>query len=123
MRFFTLLFILRAYIAAGAQSKPAGENSPSTTPLALQMLDSIIAREQGVTVNASVKTSVIEAGLLLMGIDEVLENVALNNALNVKYTSYLELVMSGLIPALMNVTSDKTSPLDEFSVGTQFIKQ
>lgn len=123
MRFFTLLFILPAYIAAAAQSKPAGENSPSTTPLALQMLDSIIAREQGVTVNASIKTSVIEAGLLLMGIDEVLENVALNNTLNVKYTSYLELVISGLIPALMNVTSDKTSPLDEFSVGTQFIKQ
>lgn len=123
MRFFKLLFILPAYIAAAVKPNPARENFPGTNPLALRMLNSIISREQGVTVDPSVKTSVIEAGLLLMGIDEVLANIALSNALKVKYGSYLELVMSGLVPALMNVTSDVASPLDEFSVGTQFIKQ
>jgi hypothetical protein len=123
MHISTILFTLPVFIAAVAQPEPAGEHLPSTTPLALRMLDSIIARKQGVTVNASVKTSVIEAGLLLMGIEEVMENIALSNTLKTKYESYRELVMSGLIPALMNVSSDATSPLDEFSVGAQFIEQ
>lgn len=87
------------------------------------MLDSIIAREQGVSVNASVKTSVIEAGLLLMGIGEVLENMVLSNDQRAKYESYLDLIISGVVPALGNKTADATSPLDEFSVGTQVIKR
>ncbi|KIN05171.1 glycoside hydrolase family 105 protein, partial [Oidiodendron maius Zn] len=87
------------------------------------MLDSIIAREQGVSVNASVKTSVIEAGLLLMGIGEVLENMVLSIDQRAKYESYLDLVISGVVPALRNQTADATSPLDEFSVGTQVIKR
>lgn len=91
--------------------------------LGLKMLDSIIAHEQGVVVDPSVKTSVIEGGLLLLGISEVLEHLALSEELKAKYESYLDLVMSGLVPVLKNSTVDVTSPLDEFSVGTQFIKQ
>ncbi|KFY18681.1 hypothetical protein V493_08425 [Pseudogymnoascus sp. VKM F-4281 (FW-2241)] len=87
------------------------------------MLDSIITREQGVIVDPSVKTSVIEGGLLLFGINEVLENMALSQVSKSKYESYLDLVMSGLVPVLMNSTAAVTSPLDEFSVGTEFIKQ
>jgi hypothetical protein len=118
MRISTLLFLIPIGLAAGA-----AQERPDTTPLALKMLDSIIAREQGVVVDPSVKTSVIEGGLLLLGISEVLENMALNQGLKDKYESYLDLVMSGLVPVLKNVTADVTSPLDEFSVGTQFIKQ
>jgi unsaturated rhamnogalacturonyl hydrolase len=125
MRIFTVLFLLPFSVAVTAPQdltvKP--RSHPNTTPLALTMLDSIIAREQGVTVNSSVKTSVIEGGLLLLGINAVLENLALSHALKAKYELYLERVISGLIPTLKNVTLDVTSPLDEFSVGTQFIKQ
>ncbi|KFZ04050.1 hypothetical protein V502_10449 [Pseudogymnoascus sp. VKM F-4520 (FW-2644)] len=109
-----LLFLVPFGLAAVA---------PQGLPLALNMLDSIIARKQGITVDPSVKTSVIEGGLLLLGISEVLENMALNQELTAKYESYLELVMSGLVPVLKNATADVTSPLDEFSAGTQFIKQ
>jgi hypothetical protein len=91
--------------------------------LSLTMLDSIIARQQGVTVNASVKTSVIEAGYLLTGIREVLQHVELNASTAAKYQQYSKLVMSGLIPGLANATADALLPLDQFSVGTQFIKQ
>jgi hypothetical protein len=123
MRVFTLLSLLPLAIAAALSQDSAIEPSPNTAPQALLMLNSIIAREQGVTVNASVKTSVIEGGLLLMGIREVLENLALSDSLKAKYESYLDLVISGLIPTLQNVTADATSPLDEFSVGTQLIQQ
>jgi hypothetical protein len=116
MRISTLLFLIPLGPAAAAVR-------PDTTPLALKMLDSIIAREQGVVVDPSVKTSVIEGGLLLLGIGEVLENMPLTQELDEKYESYLDLVMSGLVPVLQNVTADVRSPLDEFSVGTQFIKQ
>ncbi|OBU00250.1 hypothetical protein VE01_01617 [Pseudogymnoascus verrucosus] len=116
MRISTLLFLIPLRPAAAAVR-------PDTTPLALKMLDSIIAREQGVVVDPSVKTSVIEGGLLLLGISEVLENMPLTQELDEKYESYLDLVMSGLVPVLQNVTVDVRSPLDEFSVGTQFIKQ
>lgn len=118
MRISTLLFLIPFGPAAAAAQERQG-----TTPLALKMLDSIISREQGVVVDPSVKTSVIEGGLLLLGISEVLENMALSQELEEKYESYLELVMSGLVPVLKNITADVTSPLDEFSVGTQFIKQ
>ncbi|OBT90429.1 hypothetical protein VE02_00760 [Pseudogymnoascus sp. 03VT05] len=118
MRISTLLFLIPFSPAAAAAPE-----RPGTTPLALQMLDSIIAREQGVVVDPSVKTSVIEGGLLLLGISEVLDNMALSQELKAKYESYLDLVMSGLVPVLKNATADVTSPLDEFSVGTQFIKQ
>jgi hypothetical protein len=96
---------------------------PSSGPLSLKMLDSIILREQGVTVNASVKTGIIEGALLLLGISELLENIPLNCTQKTSYNSYFELVMSGLANSLMNVTVDVTSPLDEFSVGTELIKQ
>lgn len=123
MRIRTLLLILPACLVTAVPSSPVVQHWPGHTPLALKMLDSIIARDQGVSINASVKTSTIEAGLLLMGIDTVLENSLLSRALRAKYESYLDLIMSGLIPALMNITADATSPLDEFSIGTQFIKQ
>lgn len=122
MRIAILLSLWHIGLATAVPQALAVEQYPNG-PLALEMLDSIILRQQGVTVNASVKTSVIEAGLLLMGIDEVLENIPLSDGQNAKYSIYLERVMSGLIPALMNMTTDVTSPLDEFSVGTQFIKQ
>lgn len=109
-----LLFLVPFGLAAAA---------PQEMPLALKMLDSIIVRKQGITVDPSVKTSVIEGGLLLLGISEVLENMALNQEQKTKYESYLDLVMSGLVSVLKNATTDATSPLDEFSVGTQFIKQ
>lgn len=120
MRLATL-FLLPPTFATCACAKYGANDGPRD--LALQMLDGLIIREQGITVNASVKTSVIEAGLLLMGIDHILENLPLTGAEEDKYESYLELVMSGLISTLENRTSDETSPLDEFSVGTQFIKQ
>ena len=123
MRIQAPLFILLARIAAAVSSSPVAGQQLCPTPLTLQMLDSIIAREQGVSVNASVKTSVIEAGLLLMGIDEVLENMVLSNDQRAKYESYLDLIISGVVPALGNKTADATSPLDEFSVGTQVIKR
>lgn len=97
--------------------------SPPKDSLALAMLDSIIARGQGISVNASLKTSVIEAGLLLTGIREVLHHVALPTSTAEKYQTYMDLVMSGLIPALANVAADRTSPLDEFSVGSEFIRR
>lgn len=122
MRIAILLSLWPIGLATTVPQALAVEQYPNG-PLSLAMLDSIILRQQGVTVNASVKTSVIEAGLLLMGIDEVLENIPLSEGLNAKYSIYFERVMSGLIPALMNMTADVTSPLDEFSVGTQFIKQ
>lgn len=117
-----LLIVLNACIIV-VESRSVINNSSSAIHIALALLDSIIIRGQGVTVNASVKTSVIEAGLLLMGLDEVLENIPLDALQKGKYESYLELVMSGLIPSLNNLTSDTTSPLDEFSAGTQLIKQ
>ncbi|KFX93115.1 hypothetical protein V490_05001 [Pseudogymnoascus sp. VKM F-3557] len=117
MRASILLFLVPFGLAAAAPKKPG------IKPLALEMLDSIIVRKQGITVDPSVKTSVIEGGLLLFGIDEVLENLALSQEHKTKYESYLDLVMSGLVPVLKNVTADVTSPLDEFSVGTGFIKQ
>ena len=123
MRIHGPLFILLARIAAAVSSSPVAGQQLCPTPLTLQMLDSIIAREQGVSVNASVKTSVIEAGLLLMGIDEVLEKMVLSNDQRAKYESYLDLVISGVVPALANETADATAPLDEFSVGTQVIKR
>jgi hypothetical protein len=123
MRIRTLLLILPACLVTAVPSSPVVQYWPGHTPLALKMLDSIIARDQGVSINASVKTSMIEAGLLMMGIDTVLEKSLLSRALRAKYESYLDLIMSGLAPALMNITADATSPLDEFSIGTQFIKQ
>lgn len=117
MRTSTLLFLVPFGLAAAAPHELA------FVPLALRMLDSIIVRNQGVTVDPSVKTSVIEGGLLLLGISEVLENIAMSQKLKVKYESYLDLVTSSLVPVLMNATAGLTSPLDEFSVGTQFIKQ
>lgn len=112
-------------LAAAAPQELACKHKhcPGNVPLALKMLDSIIARKQGVTVDPSVKTSVIEGGLLLFGISEVLENIAMSQERKAKYESYLDLVSSGLVPVLMNATADVISPLDEFSVGTQFIKQ
>lgn len=117
MRASILLFLVPFGLAAAAPKKPG------IKPLALKMLDSIIVRKQGITVDPSVKTSVIEGGLLLFGINEVLENLALSQEHTTKYESYLDLVMSGLVPVLKNATADVTSPLDEFSVGTEFIKQ
>jgi unsaturated rhamnogalacturonyl hydrolase len=97
--------------------------TPPQDSLALSMLDSIIAQEQGVAVNASVKTSVIEAGLLLTGLREVLHHLDLSSSAKTKYETYADRVMSGLIPALANVTADRTSPLDEFSVGSEIIRR
>lgn len=110
-------------LGVAATSTPKGKTKPPPNSLALNMLDSIIARDQGVTVNASVKTSIIEAGLLLIGIREVLHHVELPLSTAEKYGAYVDLVMSGLIPALANVTADKTSPLDKFSVGSEFIRR
>ncbi|OBT69754.1 hypothetical protein VE03_00783 [Pseudogymnoascus sp. 23342-1-I1] len=123
MRISTLLFLVPFGPVAAASQEPGFEHYPGTMPLGLKMLDSIMARKQGVIVDPSVKTSVIEGGLLLLGISEVLENMAISKELKVKYESYLDLVTSGLVPVLMNTTTDVSSPLDEFSVGTQFIKQ
>lgn len=116
------LAVINTYLIV-VQSLSITKNGMSAAHVALDLLDSIIVREQGVTINASVKTSVIEAGLLLFGLDEVLENVILSDVQKDKYESYLKLVMSGLVLSLNNLTSDTTSPLDEFSVGTQFIKE
>lgn len=110
-------------LTTAAPHELACKDCASTVPLALKMLDSIIAREQGVVADLSVKTSVIEGGLLLFGISETLDNMLLNQDSKSKYESYLDLVMSGLVPVLKNATVDVTSPLDEFSVGTEFIKQ
>lgn len=123
MRASILLFLVPFGLAAAVPQDAAFKRDLGTMPLGLKMLDSIIARKQGVTADPSVKTSVIEGGLLLLGISEVLENMALDQELQAKYESYLDLVMSGLVPVLTNATADVTSPLDEFSVGTQFIKQ
>jgi hypothetical protein len=112
----SLLLVCTVAVTVAAQYQ-------SNTRLSLKMLDSILSREQGVTVDASIKTSVIEAGLLLISIDEVLENMALSRSQRGKYEVYVERVMGGLVPSLMNVTADENSPLDEFSVGTRFIKQ
>lgn len=121
MLLFLVLFGLG--LATAAPQELACNHCASTMALALTMLDGIITREQGVIVDPSVKTSVIEGGLLLFGINEVLENMALSQVSKSKYESYLDLVMSGLVPVLMNSTAAVTSPLDEFSVGTEFIKQ
>lgn len=123
MRTSTLLFLVAFGLVAAAPRELAFEHNPGTVPLSLRMLDSIIVRKQGVTVDPSVKTSVIEGGLLLLGISEVLENMDMSQELKLKYESYLDLVTSSLVPVLMNATAGLTSPLDEFSVGTQFIKQ
>ncbi|KAH8819277.1 Six-hairpin glycosidase-like protein [Xylogone sp. PMI_703] len=116
---FSLLLLTATCVRGELLNKP-GANK---TPLALTMLDSIIEREQGLSVNASVKTSVIEGGLLLVGISEVLDHIHLSQAQKSKYEDYMEQVISGLVLSLGNVTADVVSPLDEFSVGTQFIKQ
>ncbi|RDW59181.1 hypothetical protein BP5796_12105 [Coleophoma crateriformis] len=87
------------------------------------MLDSIIERQQGIAVASSVKTSVLENGLLMKGISAILENMNLSQAQTAKYEAYLDVVTSGAFPSLLNVTADKTTPLDEFSVGTQLIQQ
>jgi hypothetical protein len=121
MRIFCYLAMLRLGLAASPSL--VDKVLPQNNSLALTMLDSIIVRQQGISVNASVKTSVIEAGLLLTGLREVLGHVWLNASTTAKYDEYSQHVRSGMIPALANVTADKTSPLDEFSVGTQFIKE
>lgn len=41
------------------------------------------------TVNSSAKTSVIAAGILVMGVEGVLQNIDLAVRLKVKYESYL----------------------------------
>ncbi len=123
MRIFILMSLVCHSLAAVTGHELSAKSKYGDASPALTMLDDIIEREQGVTVNSSVKTSVIEGGLLLMGIHEVLENLELSHARKTKYTSYLNLVTSGLIPGLIAVSPDLTSPLDEFSVGTQFIKQ
>lgn len=115
------LLLLPFGLAAGLSFED--KVAPPNNSLALSMLDSIIARRQGISVNASVKTSVIEAGLLLTGIREVLHHVELPSSTAKKYETYRELVMSGLIPALANATADRTSPLDEFRVGAEFIRR
>ena len=104
-------------------SIPLRKITPPKDSLALSILDSIIAREQGISVNASVKTSVIEAGLLLAGLREVRHHVELSPTAEAKYETYTDRVISGLIPALANVTVDRTSPLDEFSVGAELIRR
>lgn len=119
------LLSLALWLPLGLAATPGPHNGRElfNNSLTLPMLDSIIARQQGVTVNASVKTSVLEGGLLLLGIREVLQHVPLDPATADKYEKYSELVMTGLIPTLANVTADAINPLDLFSVGTQFIKQ
>ncbi|KAB5566254.1 glycosyl hydrolase family 88-domain-containing protein [Coniochaeta sp. 2T2.1] len=117
------IYLLLPFGALAATSTANEKVSPPKGSLALSMLDSIISREQGISVNASVKTSVIEAGLLLTGIRTVLQHVKLPPATAAKYETYTDSVISGLIPALSNATADRTSPLDEFSVGTEFIRQ
>lgn len=123
MRIYTASALALVATAAYAQHAPINKSQYGAAPLALTMLDSIIEREQGLTVNSSVKTSVIEGGLLLLGISEVLEYIEISPEQKTKYEGYLEQVTSGLASALENVTADTASPLDEFSVGTQLIKQ
>jgi len=118
-----ILCVLPFGLGAAVTPEPAVQQQQSKPPLSLVMLDSIISRQQGLAITPSVKTSVIEAGLLLMGINDVLENVALSYAQKTKYETYLELVMSSLVPKLVNVAANVASPLDLFSVGTEFIKQ
>ncbi|RFU29018.1 hypothetical protein B7463_g7310, partial [Scytalidium lignicola] len=123
MRLHPFLALLPLSLAANVESKPIHKPMTSKTSLALMMLDSIIDRKQGISVNTSVKTSVIEGGLLLVGISATLEHMDLNYSQKSKYRDYLELITSGLSLSLENVTTDTVSPLDEFSVGTQFIYQ
>ncbi|KAB5582905.1 glycosyl hydrolase family 88-domain-containing protein, partial [Coniochaeta sp. 2T2.1] len=117
------IYLLLPLGVLAATSTVNDKVSPPKDSLALSMLDSIIVREQGISVNASVKTSVIEAGLLLTGIRTVLQHVKLPPATAERYETYTDRIMSGLIPALANATADRISPLDEFSVGAEFIRR
>lgn len=110
--------LLTIHLAAAAAAAVV-----NSYPRSLKMLDSIISREQGITTDAAVKTSVIEAGLLMMGIDSVLDGVGMDRSREVKYQSYFERVVSGLIPVLANGTADARSPLDEFGVGSGFLRR
>lgn len=118
--FYAVPYLLALAVAEEAHN---GHNKPAPVQNGVlePMLNSIIERQQGLAVNASVKTSVIEIGLLLLGIRETLQHLQLEPSISDNYTAYSESVMSHIIPNLSNTTADDTAPLDEFSVGSQFI--
>jgi len=114
------LFLPLALVSAQDNGHPAFcKAQPMTNSVSLPMLDSIIARQQGLIPDPSVRTGIIEAGLLLSGIRQVLTHVEIPTAKADQYKSYRDQVVSGLMPVL---DAGMSSTLDAFSVGAEFLR-
>jgi len=114
------LFLPLALVSAQDNGHPTFcKAQPMPDSIALPMLDSIIARQQGLIPDPSVRTGIIEAGLLLSGIRQVLTHVQILPAKEEQYKSYRDQVVSALIPVL---DAGMSSTLDSFSVGAEFLR-
>ncbi|CAK4032287.1 Six-hairpin glycosidase [Lecanosticta acicola] len=89
--------------------------------LAVQMLESTIARGQGIT-GSGAATSTIELGIFQQALRESIA-CGRNETQRQHWAEYLQNSTSGSISLFSNATADAGQPLDRLSVGTSMIYQ
>lgn len=89
---------------------------PNTQHLASQMLNSNIARGQGIG-QTGASTSYIELGIFQQSLLESIASTT-NATQKSQWTTYLHQSLSSTLPLLSNATANAGLPLDRFSIGT-----